>query len=202
MIAALYIDERGPCVGLPGVDAWGISRDARLYAGPYPVVAHPPCARWCRLAKLVESRGGKAVGDDGGTFAAALAAVRRWGGVLEHPAWSLAWGAHGLLAPPARGWQRDTTGEWVCEVSQAAYGHRAPKATWLLYVGGPAPLPLKWDRPETAYTVTTSLRRGQRHGTKMGPGQSSRTPGPFRDLLIALAEQSRSPRDQGIADTV
>lgn len=33
-IAALYVDERGPYVGLPGVDAWGISRDARLYAGP------------------------------------------------------------------------------------------------------------------------------------------------------------------------
>lgn len=62
MIAALYIDERGPYVGLPGVDAWGISRDARLYEGPWPVVAHPPCARWCRLAKLVESQGGKAVG--------------------------------------------------------------------------------------------------------------------------------------------
>jgi hypothetical protein len=48
VIAALYVEERGVYSGLEGVDVWGVSRDARRYAGPYPVVAHPPCERWGR----------------------------------------------------------------------------------------------------------------------------------------------------------
>lgn len=87
MIAALFV-ETGGVYFAPGFDPWDIKRDARLYAGPHPVIAHPPCARWCRLAGLVEKRWGHKRGDDGGCFAAALAAVRRWGGVLEHPAYS------------------------------------------------------------------------------------------------------------------
>ena len=102
-IAALYVQPRGiystPDL-VPGVqmELWDEARDARTYAGPWPVVAHPPCARWCLLAAFVESRHPHLrKGDDGGTFAAALGAVRRWGGVLEHPAYSHAWPAHDLL---------------------------------------------------------------------------------------------------------
>jgi hypothetical protein len=58
MIAALYVERGGVYYGLPDVDPWDEERDARLYAGPWPVVAHPVCARWSRLAALVESRGG------------------------------------------------------------------------------------------------------------------------------------------------
>jgi hypothetical protein len=47
MIAALYVAQNGCYYGLPGVEPWGLpDRDAREYAGPWPVVAHPPCARW------------------------------------------------------------------------------------------------------------------------------------------------------------
>lgn len=80
MIAALYVQRGGVYYGLPDVDPWDETRDARLYAGPHPVVAHPPCSRWCRLAGLVEARWGHRKGDDGGCFAAALASVRTWGG--------------------------------------------------------------------------------------------------------------------------
>lgn len=80
-VAALYVERGGAYYDLPGVDPWGLpDKDATLYAGPHPVVAHPPCSRWCRLAGLVEARWGHKRGDDGGTFAAALAAVQRWGG--------------------------------------------------------------------------------------------------------------------------
>lgn len=94
MIAALFVQANGSYYGLPDVDPWDQKRDARLYPGPWPVVAHPPCSRWCRLAGLVEARWGHKRGEDGGCFAFALASVRRWGGVLEHPAYSDAWTAN------------------------------------------------------------------------------------------------------------
>ncbi|TXH11946.1 MAG: hypothetical protein E6R03_13795, partial [Hyphomicrobiaceae bacterium] len=46
-VAALYV-EAGGCYALPGVDCWPQERDARLYRGCDPVVAHPPCQRWGR----------------------------------------------------------------------------------------------------------------------------------------------------------
>ena len=52
MIAALYIDPRGCYPSMPGVDTWDESRDADNYAGPWPVVAHPPCGPWSALRHL------------------------------------------------------------------------------------------------------------------------------------------------------
>lgn len=147
MIAALYVAPRGCYVGLTGVDAWPEARDARLYEGPWPVVAHPPCARWgSYYAGGPSAKVRRVRGDDGGCFAAALASVRRWGGVLEHPRDSSAWRAHGLNAPPrAGGWiAADWVGGWTCCVEQGHYGHRARKATWL-YACGVGELPdLVW----------------------------------------------------------
>jgi hypothetical protein len=51
LIAALYVEKNGCYYNLPSVDPWDIERDARLYRGPWPVVAHPPCQRWGRFAK-------------------------------------------------------------------------------------------------------------------------------------------------------
>jgi hypothetical protein len=138
-VAALFVAKGGCYYGLPGVEPWGLpDRDAREYAGPWPVVAHPPCARWGRYwfggpSAKVRCK----LGDDGGCFASALAAVRMYGGVLEHPEASHAWRAHGLLAPPkSGGWipAGDWRG-WTCCVEQGHYGHRARKATWLYAVG-------------------------------------------------------------------
>ena len=49
MIAALYVQTGGSYYGVEGVDPWDEARDARLYSGPWPVVAHPPCQRWGKL---------------------------------------------------------------------------------------------------------------------------------------------------------
>ena len=133
-VAALYVDPRGPYPSLLGPEmCWDEARDARTYDGPWAVVAHPPCQRWCRLAGLVEARWGHKRGDDGGIFASALSSVRKWGGVLEHPAYSDAWAAHDLNPPPTGGgWvNADFFGGWTCYVEQAKYGHAAKKATWI-----------------------------------------------------------------------
>lgn len=192
MIAALFVDERGPYVGLPDVEVWGISRDARLYAGPHPVVAHPPCSRWCRLSGLVEARWGHKRGDDGGCFAAALAAVRRWGGVLEHPAHSAAWRAFDLFEPPASGgWAvADFYGGWTCRVDQGHYGHRARKSTWL-YACSPWLPSLRWDRTTGAMVVSWCRNRFDDDRPRIGKREASATPEPFRDILIEIARRAR-----------
>lgn len=198
-VAALYIDPRGPYPKMIGVECWDESRDARLYAGPHPIVAHPPCARWCRLAKFVESRHGYPVGDDGGCFAAALAAVRRWGGVLEHPAWSIAWHRHGLLRPPARGWTKSFDGEWVCEVAQSAYGHDATKLTWLLLVGGAPPDTTRWERPRGTKVIGHMTRRKdgtifRRSADRINDARAIRTPAMFAEFLVDIARRAINPR--------
>jgi hypothetical protein len=147
MIAALFVETNGVYFGLPDVDPWDEKRDARKYDGPYPVVAHPPCQRWGRYwygGPSVTLR--KTKGDDGGCFASALASVRKWGGVLEHPQASAAWKRFDLNEPPWGGaWVcADFFGGFTCCVEQGHYGHRARKATWL-YACDVRSLPsLKW----------------------------------------------------------
>ncbi len=193
MIAALFIQSRGVYADRPDVDAWPEDRDARTYAGPWPVVAHPPCASWGRYAKVKpDSRAkGPRLGDDGGTFAAALASVRAWGGVLEHPRDSKAWAAYGLTVPPAGGgWSRSMLRprEWVCAVEQGHYGHAAQKPTWLLYVGDVEPPPLVWG-PSVVALRPWSPRRGVLEC--LSKIQRAATPPAFADLLISLASLSQ-----------
>lgn len=102
MIAALFVDPDGAYSNLPDVDPWPESRDTRLYAGPWPVVAHPPCQRWGRYWHGSPRKPHQyAMGDDAGCFASALRSVRQFGGVIEHPAYSHAWEAFGLAKPPS-----------------------------------------------------------------------------------------------------
>jgi hypothetical protein len=192
-VAALFVSVKGPYYGRNDVDAWDEGRDAREYGDCLPVVSHPPCARWCRLAKFIESRGGAAVGDDDGCFASALENVNRCGGVIEHPAWSLAWGVHGLIAPPARGWQWCLDGYWVCEVAQSAYGHPAQKLTWLYYVGRNPPEPARWERPSGTAVVSYCYRGGRgrsewgRDRKRLKKRRAEETPREFAEYLLSLA---------------
>jgi hypothetical protein len=198
MIAALYVDPKGVYSGLPDVEVWGEARDARNYAGPYPVVAHPPCARWSRLAGLVEKRWGHKRGEDGGTFAAALHAVRTYGGVLEHPAYSDAWLRFDLPTPPFAGWQRGICGGWSCQVDQGLYGHIAKKATWL-YIFGAEPHTLNWARiPDQESNALVSwcgnhVKSGESR-PRVSKAAASRTPEPFRDLLLGIARSAEVQR--------
>ena len=96
-VAALFVQKDGCYTNLDHVDAWPESRDARLYDGPFPVVAHPPCQLWGALAAVNYARWGgehNRPGNDDGCFYSALQSVRRFGGVLEHPAKSRAFAAH------------------------------------------------------------------------------------------------------------
>ena len=209
MIAALYVETDGCYFGLPDVDPWDKSRDARLYRGPHPVVAHPPCERWGRYWGGSPRKPHQyTLGDDGGCFLLALAAVRQWGGVLEHPKDTHAWAAHGLARPLPGDWsQCDRLGGWACQVEQGHYGHISRKATWLYAVTDGRPAPLTWGRAEQrlpAYAVERyGYARARRIGVMAAIGGKDKTrirnatPIPFRDLLLSIARTARrSKNDQ------
>jgi hypothetical protein len=205
MIAALFVMRGGCYFGVPGIEPWDKERDARKYAGPYPVVAHPPCERWGRYwggSPTTWPRLKK--GDDHGCFAAALAAMRKWGGVLEHPEASGAWAAYGLTSPPKHGgwiradWVNGYDG-WTCCVEQGAYGHRARKATWLYVCGVELP-GLKWGRAEGSFlALEDSFHSAEKRASAVKSGilqrlsknQRQATPPEFRDLLISIAQTAR-----------
>ncbi len=206
-VAALFVETNGGYFGLPGVDPWDEARDARQYDGPWPVVAHPPCQRWGPMwfgSPLVVKRTGvrKVRGDDNGCFVAALAAVRQWGGVIEHPQGSHAWAAFGLNKPPREGgwvsadYLGGGRGGWTCCVEQGRYGHYARKPTWLYAVGCDLP-ELAWGKSEAkldpAVVERMGLKRAKRLGEvgARGGGTDSSprigTPPAFRDLLLGIA---------------
>lgn len=204
-VAALYV-QRGGCYSrVPGVDPWDARRDARKYDGWFPVVAHPPCERWCRYAPQVEQRyqvkpqpdlfdRPHRVGEDGGCFASALESVRRCGGVLEHPAASIAWDCFGLAKPTAgAGWADagDGIGR-VCCVEQGHYGHRARKATWLYAVANALP-DLVWSASEP-----TIIARRPRMGAVqyMSKKERAATPHDFREVLLSIARTCRQENTQ------
>jgi hypothetical protein len=188
MIAALYVEKNGCYFGLPGVDPWDEEKDARQYAGPHPVVAHPPCERWCQLSAVNAKRWGFRIDDDEGCFAAALQAVRRFGGVLEHPAESRAFKTYGVPKPRFGVWQQTIHGDWTTEVWQSAYGHRAKKRTWLIYRGLQPPPSLVWTRPPGECQIGWFDRKKP----QLPASQRARTPLAFRDCLLAMAGKSRA----------
>lgn len=202
MIAALYVARGGAYFGLPDVEPWDEARDARLYAGPWPVVAHPPCSRWCRLAGLVEARWGHKRGEDGGCFAAALDAVRRFGGVLEHPAYSDAWAAFGLPRPDRHGgWQRGLCGGWACHVEQGRYGHPAKKATWLYAFRLSSPPPLRWgfnpdQRSQAIVSWCGNHVSPEENRPRVGKAAAAATPPEFQSALLDMARSVR-PAEEG-----
>lgn len=258
-VAVLYIDPRGPyptlaksivpctwsdnyrahdtavgpcaCGAWHQLDCWDASRDARLYDGPHPVVAHPPCKHWGRLRHLANVRCdycqlsfperrlrpdgscrhcGRSgwISSDKNCAPRAVEQVRRWGGVLEHPAGSKLWGACGLSdvawSPGFPDWLdtadrplEDELGGYTIEVDQVEWGHVARKRTWLYLVGVPRealeapPFP---GREPTHRCGSTTI--GREDGSRYRPPsnlksasaeQRRRTPPLFAEYLIRLA---------------
>jgi hypothetical protein len=201
MISALFVETNGCYFNLEGVDPWDRERDARLYAGPHPVVAHPPCERWGRYwSGGPSARERRILGDDGGCFTAAIRAVRKWGGVLEHPEASHAWFTFGLEIPPKNGgWIRADRYGHTCCVEQGHYGHPARKATWLYVVDVSLPV-LTWGPSEgrrldegfhSKAERDTARAAGRAPVPRLSTAENLATPIAFRDELIAMARSVR-----------
>lgn len=195
-VAALYVDsKRGPYAGLPDVECWDAERDATRYAGPWPVVAHPPCGPWGKLR-------GQCTRQDASLGPVAAAQVMRWGGVLEHPAGSLLWRECNLPEPGEFPRHVQAAEDvpmrrvWTIAVDQCEWGHEARKATWLLLVGvepnavGVPPM------PGAQPTRTVQSRRhlwshGNDRMREMSKTRRHLTPPLMAEWLVALARSTR-----------
>ncbi len=179
-VAALYIDPLGPYPSMPGVDCWDATRDARRYPGPHPIVAHPPCGPWSRLRSFCrhQSRDCALI---------AVEQVRRWGGVLEHPASSTLWRECRLPVPDGL---PDEYGAWSVAVTQVSWGHLAEKATWLYVVGLP-PSAFQMRRGGTPTHCVNSRKRDTHLRELSAAAGRRRTPVAFAEMLVALAREVR-----------
>lgn len=194
-VAALYVDTtRGPYPAIPGVECWGFATrdgsqidafatdlDARSYAGPHPVVAHPPCGPWGRF--WWNYKGGE------GSRSCGLRAadqVREWGGLLEHPEHSGLWKAAGLPTPEDG---RDALGGYTVLVRQCDFGHPCVKPTWL-YVRGIEQLPPLPPPGEPTHVMVRLLRNGNDLPELAKPLRHI-TPSAFAAWLVAAARGVR-----------
>jgi hypothetical protein len=182
-VVALYVEPGGPYPALLGAErCWDKDRDARGYAGPSPVVAHPPCGPWGRFAWASRYQ-------DPGLGILAVEQVRRWGGVLEHPAHSKLWTACGLWRP---GEWTDPHGGFSLQVEQVRWGHSCIKSTWLYIVGldrrevGPMPPPASPTHVVAVSRATIGPRL-----PSLGKEARRRTPEPFARWLVSLAQRCR-----------
>jgi hypothetical protein len=104
----------------------------------------------------------------------AVEQVRRWGGVLEHPAHSRLWAAADLPRP---GELPDGHEGYTIHVEQGWWGHAAPKPTWLYLVGVPREV------------VVLPALRSQPIGRveRMAKTRRHLTPPDFARYLVSLA---------------
>lgn len=182
-VAALFVRADSVYKTLPGVDCWDIDRDARLWPGGCPVVAHPPCRAWGQLRQWAKPRP-----DEKDLALTAVDFVRRNGGVLEHPYRSSLWPVAGL---PQVG-RIDEHGGWTLAVHQHCWGHRAEKRTKLYIVGcaprDVPPIPIRLDEP----THTIGLWSGRcraRARPDLPKAEREHTPPALAEWLVDLARR-------------
>lgn len=175
-VAALYIDPRGPYPKMPGVECWDEARDARLYDGPHPVVAHPPCGPWGRLKFLCTKQ-------DPSCGPRAVEQVRAFGGALEHPCGSQLWKHCGLPRPGA---PSDSFGGFTIECRQVSWGHCCAKPTLVYLVGverGAVTVRIGGDETHRV----TNGSRGKTYLPRASAAEIRRTPPLFAEWLVSLA---------------
>lgn len=189
-VAILFVRSDSVYKTLPGCDCYDEARDARTWQGRCTVVAHPPCRTWSRMkawARAPEHEHALAIW--------AVAQVRRWGGVLEHPAASDLWKEAGLPAPGAGD---DAWGGWTLECDQFHWGHLCQKRTRLYIVGvrpnEMPPMPHRDGEPTHCVSSLAGrvMSRDARHARdkfkpEIGPRRRDISPPLFAEWLVAVA---------------
>ncbi len=174
-VAVLCCSKNSAYHNMPGVIAYDQERDARTFSGGLPVVAHPPCRAWSAFCR---HQAKPAAGErELGFFCVDV--LRREGGVLEHPAFSLLFEAAGL--PEVGQCKR---GMFTIEVWQSWFGYPVKKRTWLCFSG------VNLEKIKIPFCLTP--QNGHRAVfASMSKRQRSETVPQFARWLVALARQAK-----------
>lgn len=188
MISVLFARRNSIYKAIPGLDVWDIERNAENWPGGNPVIAHPPCRAWGILRHFSKHPPGEP-----DLALQAVAHVRTWGGVLEHPEKSLLWKNAGL---PKQG-EWDAFGGWTLSLLQYWFGHRAEKGTWLYIVGiNPGelpPIPFVLGEPE--FVVATRKKKDKRK--EISKAEREETPVEFALWLVDVAKKIENKKQKG-----
>lgn len=195
-VAVLFARQDSYYKTLPNVDVYDIDRDARTWPGGCPVVAHPPCRAWGNLSHLAKPRH-----DEKSLAIFAVNQLRKYGGVLEHPAKSKLWAHQGLPKPG----HTDNFGGITFPIYQGWFGHPCDKSTWL-YVVGARPIdfpemPIRLGRAPMVIACSKRRRVGGMAAWKMHPDyrpdcpidQREHTPPALAEWLVDLASRCKVP---------
>lgn len=183
-VAVLFARHDSVYKHLAGCDVWDVDRDATRWPGGCPVIAHPPCGPWGRLAAFSKHEASEAE-----LALWAVGRVRQWGGVLEHPYLSRLWSVAQLPLSP----ERDVYGGWTLSAPQWWWGHRADKASWFYIVGcEPANVPqIPFRLGYASHVVQTRKRHDYRPHIQRA--ERERTPPALALWLVELAGSCAAP---------
>lgn len=161
------------------VDCWDEVRDARLYNGNNPIIAHPPCRSWSKLSHF-----SKHPPEEPGLAHFAISLIRKNGGVLEHPKGSRLFPA--FLPLPG---SIDSFGGFTISIDQFWFGHKAKKNTFIYICGTtlnslPA-LPLRFDAIE--HVINSSSHKKYCNTKEVTKHERSATPLNLALWLIEVA---------------
>lgn len=187
VVSALYVRKDSVYKSL-GVDCWDIERDARHWPGGNPIIAHPPCRAWGKLSAFAHPRPGEKE-----LAIKSIELIRKWGGVLEHPAASRLWLFMKLPKPGAK----DEYGGFSICIDQFWFGHKAQKKT-LLYICGCSqndlpPIPIRFDAITHVIGFNKKNKFGRVDKTKKEVTRAERehTPIELAKWLISVASMCK-----------
>jgi hypothetical protein len=182
MISILFAARNSIYKTIPGLDVWDEDRDALNWPGGNPGIFHPPCRLWSKWMRHFS----KAPPEEKELALWSVRQVRKWGGVLEHPACSELWPGAGLPFP---GKGRDIYGGMSISLRQQWFGHKAEKATWLYICGANRlpDIPFRLGQPECHYSAVRTVKHPDMQ--RLSHRERHGTPPAFAHWLIAVAER-------------
>lgn len=142
-------------------DLYDINRNALSIVNDCAAVYHPPCRSWGRLRSFANFSPG-----EHWLAVWSVIRIRRFGGVLEHPAGSKLWN---FMCLPRPGAGYDSFGGFSVKINQHDFGFECEKNTWLYIVGIDVNLlpafPLNFDAV-THIISSCKLENGKREISK------------------------------------